>query len=118
MFFPIAGLPILTKNRYLTGAEGILPNSDQEAYLWARKAAMADPPLAKAMFAMGYYTETGIGCTASLDEAKKWYARAASYKFPKAIDRLEELKRGGGKKDPRAGASGAVVRKEAKDRVR
>ena len=106
--------------RYLTGAEGILPNSDQEAYLWARKAAMADPPLAKAMFAMGYYTETGIGCTASLDEAKKWYARAASYKFPKAIDRLEELKRGGGgKKDVRAGPGGAgMVRKEAKDRVR
>lgn len=62
---------------YLTGAEGILEHSDMEAYLWARKAASSEPPLAKAMFAMGYFTETGIGCPASLDEAKKWYGRAA-----------------------------------------
>lgn len=81
---------------YLTGAEGILEHSDTEAYLWARKAASSEPPLAKAMFAMGYYTETGIGCPSSVEEAKKWYGRAAAYKFPKAIERLEELKRGGG----------------------
>ena len=62
---------------YLTGAEGILEHSDMEAYLWARKAAISEPPLAKALFAMGYFTETGIGCPASLDEAKKWYGRAA-----------------------------------------
>ena len=62
---------------YLTGADGILEHSDTEAYLWARKAAAAEPPLAKAMFAMGYFTETGIGCPASVDEAKKWYGRAA-----------------------------------------
>lgn len=62
---------------YLTGAEGILEHSDMEAYLWARKAASSEPPLAKAMFAMGYFTETGIGCPASLEEARKWYARAA-----------------------------------------
>ena len=45
---------------------------------------------------MGYYTETGIGCPKSIEEAKKWYGRAAAYKFPKAMERLEELKRGGG----------------------
>ena len=78
----------------MTGAEGILEHSDQEAYLWARKAASSEPPLAKAMFAMGYYTETGIGCPKSVDEAKKWYGRAAAYKFPKAMERLEEMKRG------------------------
>jgi TPR repeat protein len=55
---------------YLTGAEGILEHSDMEAYLWARKAASSEPPLAKAMFAMGYFTETGIGCPASIEEAK------------------------------------------------
>lgn len=53
---------------YLTGAEGILEHSDTEAYLWARKAAMSEPPLAKAMFAMGYFTENGIGCPASFEE--------------------------------------------------
>ena len=63
---------------YLTGSPGILEQSDTEAYLWARKAATADPvPLPKAMFAMGYFTEVGIGCPRSLEEAKRWYGRAA-----------------------------------------
>lgn len=62
---------------YLTGAEGILEHSDTEAYLWARKAASAANPLPKAMFAMGYFTEVGIGCPRSLEEAKRWYGRAA-----------------------------------------
>lgn len=60
---------------YLTGAEGILAQSDTEAYLWARKAAGSG--LAKAEYAMGYFTEVGIGCQGQLDEAKKWYWRAA-----------------------------------------
>lgn len=60
---------------YLTGSEGILQQSDTEAYLWARKAATAG--LAKAEYAMGYFTEVGIGVTANLDDAKRWYWRAA-----------------------------------------
>ena len=60
---------------YLTGSEGILQQSDTEAYLWARKAAQSG--LAKAEYAMGYFTEVGIGVTANLDEAKKWYWRAS-----------------------------------------
>lgn len=60
---------------YLTGAEGILQQSDTEAYLWARKAAMAG--LAKAEYAMGYFTEVGIGVPANLEDAKRWYWRAA-----------------------------------------
>lgn len=67
---------------YLTGADGILEHNDTEAYLWARKAAVSEPPLAKAMFAMGYFTENGIGCPASLEEAKKWYGRAACMSLP------------------------------------
>ncbi|KAJ3077133.1 hypothetical protein HK102_005284, partial [Quaeritorhiza haematococci] len=42
---------------YLTGADGVLRQSDTEAYLWARKAA--DKGLAKAEYAVGYYTENG-----------------------------------------------------------
>lgn len=60
---------------YLTGSPGVLEQSDTEAYLWARKAAQAELP--KGMFAMGYYTEVGIGCPRSLEEAKRWYGRAA-----------------------------------------
>jgi len=96
---------------YLTGSEGVLQQSDTEAYLWARKAAMAG--LAKAEYAMGYFTEVGIGIPANLEDAKRWYWRAAgSYpfllrcqrretndppaqNFPKARERLEDLKKGG-----------------------
>lgn len=35
---------------YLTGTTGILEQNDKEAYLWARKAACAEPPLPKALF--------------------------------------------------------------------
>ena len=78
--------------------------SDQEAYLWARKAALSEPPLAKAMYALGYYIENGIGCPSSLDEAKRWYTRAASYKFAKAVERLEEIRKGkAGKPQPNQG---------------
>ena len=80
---------------YLTGSEGVLQQSDTEAYLWARKAATAG--LAKAEFAMGYFTEGGIGCPPSAEEAKRWYWRAASQNFPKARERLEELRKGGAK---------------------
>jgi TPR repeat protein len=60
---------------YLTGADGILQQSDTEAYLWARKAAQAGLP--RAEYAMGYFTEVGIGGPANLEDAKRWYWRAA-----------------------------------------
>ena len=104
-------------SRYLTGAANILEHSDTEAFLWARKAASSEPPLAKALFAMGYYTETGIGCSASVEEAKKWYGRAAAYRFPKAIERLEELKRGGAKAArPKQGAAQARLTRKDQSR--
>ncbi|KAJ5110053.1 Tetratricopeptide-like helical [Penicillium argentinense] len=78
---------------YLTGSDGILQQNDTEAYLWARKAATAG--LAKAEYAMGYFTEVGIGATANLEDAKRWYWRAAAQGFPKARERLEDLKKGG-----------------------
>ena len=67
---------------YLVGSPGVLPQSDTEAYLWARKAAQAG--LAKAEYAMGYFTEVGIGVPANLEDAKRWYWRAAS-KFTLSI---------------------------------
>ncbi len=65
---------------YLTGAKDdmgsiILSQSDTEAYLWARKAAVKG--LAKAEYAMGYYLEQGIGCNRDPEGAKRWYWRAA-----------------------------------------
>ncbi|KAF1827204.1 HCP-like protein [Dissoconium aciculare CBS 342.82] len=98
---------------YLTGAAGILEHNDTEAYLWARKAAVSEPPLAKAMFAMGYFAENGIGCPASMEDAKKWYGRAAYYKFPKALERIEELKR-----NPNKGGRGNDAKLGRKDQKR
>lgn len=72
---------------YLTGSEGVLQQSDTEAYLWARKAAMAG--LAKAEYAMGYFTEVGIGSPASLEDAKRWYWRAAGM-FIHSIEDFDE----------------------------
>ncbi|KAL9594871.1 MAG: hypothetical protein Q9219_006779 [cf. Caloplaca sp. 3 TL-2023] len=80
---------------YLTGSEGVLQQSDTEAYLWARKAAQAG--LAKAEYAMGYFTEVGIGAPVNMEDAKRWYWRSASQNFLKARDRLEDLRRGGAK---------------------
>lgn len=104
---------------YLTGTEGVLAQNDTEAYLWARKAAIAG--LAKAEYAMGYFTEVGIGVPANLEDAKRWYWRAAgkymfqftftsrwrltfypAQDFPKARDRLEDLKRTRTGSGPRA----------------
>lgn len=84
---------------YLTGSDGVLNQSDTEAYLWARKAAVAGLP--KAEYAMGYFTEVGIGIQPNLEDAKRWYWRAAAQDFPKARERLEDLKRMGKNAMPR-----------------
>lgn len=60
---------------YLTGSEGVLKQSDSEAYLWARRAA--NKGLNKAEYAVGYYAEVGIGVKQDMEFAKRWYMRAA-----------------------------------------
>jgi uncharacterized protein len=60
---------------YLTGSEGVLKQSDSEAYLWARKAG--NRGLSKAEYAVGYYAEVGIGIKQDIEFAKRWYMRAA-----------------------------------------
>ncbi|KAJ2319523.1 hypothetical protein H4R23_001806, partial [Coemansia sp. Cherry 401B] len=79
---------------YLTGAEPHLPQNDVEAFLWARRAA--DRQLAKAEYAVGYYYECGIGVAhPDVNEAQKWYVRAAQHKNRRAAARLHELKQMG-----------------------
>ncbi|KAK9762036.1 hypothetical protein K7432_012600 [Basidiobolus ranarum] len=84
---------------YLTGADGILKQSDTEAYLWARKAA--DKSQAKAEYAIGYYSEVGIGVRQDLEEAKKWYMCAAAQGNKRAMQRLSELKKLGNTGNPK-----------------
>jgi TPR repeat protein len=51
---------------YLVGSPGVLPQSDTEAYLWAKRAAEAE--LVKAMYAVGYFLEVGIGTSPDMKE--------------------------------------------------
>jgi TPR repeat protein len=48
------------------GSPGVLPQSDTEAFLWAKRAA--DAGLVKAMYATGYFYETGVGTEQSVHE--------------------------------------------------
>ncbi|SCV74085.1 BQ2448_6517 [Microbotryum intermedium] len=65
---------------YLVGSPGVLPQSDTEAYLWARKAAAFG--LAKAEYSMG------IGTYKDAREAIDWFRKAAGHGDKRAIDRL------------------------------
>ncbi|PWN89375.1 HCP-like protein [Acaromyces ingoldii] len=87
---------------YLTGSEGVLKQSDSEAYLWARRAATKGIP--KAEYAVGYYCEVGIGVEADTEEAKRWYMRAAAQGNKRAMMRLTELKQQRGSKGGKKGA--------------
>lgn len=94
---------------YLTGSEGVLKQSDSEAYLWARKAA--NRGLSKAEYAVGYYAEVGIGIKQDIEFAKRWYMRAAAQGNKRAMNRLTEMKRAGNKRMNMA----RPTRQQAKD---
>lgn len=74
---------------YLVGAPGILPQSDTEAYLWAKRAA--EQGLAKAEYACGYFSEMGVGTPKDLGEAKGWYLLASEHGDKRADVRLAPL---------------------------
>jgi len=95
---------------YLTGSEGVLKQSDSEAYLWARRAA--NKGLSKAEYAVGYYAEVGIGVKQDMDLAKRWYMRAAAQGNKRAMNRLTELKRLGNKKSNQGRPTRAQTRDE------
>ncbi|KAG6856822.1 hypothetical protein H0H87_000295 [Tephrocybe sp. NHM501043] len=94
---------------YLVGSPGVLPQSDTEAFLWAQKAGEAG--LAKAMYAVGYFLEVGIGTPASGPDALTWYKRAADKGDKRAAQRLK----GGQAKQPLPGGPGAVLRRGGPD---
>ncbi|KAJ6547241.1 hypothetical protein B0H19DRAFT_953302 [Mycena capillaripes] len=95
---------------YLTGSEGVLKQSDSEAYLWARRAA--NKGLSKAEYAVGYYAEVGIGIKQDIEFAKRWYMRAAAQGNKRAMNRLTEMKRMGNK---RTAAGARPTRQQARD---
>ncbi|OCH90539.1 HCP-like protein [Obba rivulosa] len=91
---------------YLVGSPGVLPQSDTEAFLWAKRAAEAG--LVKAMYAVGYFLEVGIGTEPSVNEAISWYKRAAEQGDKRAAQRLR------GQSAPAApGGPGSVLHRGA-----
>lgn len=72
---------------YLVGSPQVLPQSDEDAYLWARRAAEKELP--KAEYAVGYFTEVGIGIAKNPAEAMEWYKKAAEHGDKRAIQRLQ-----------------------------
>ncbi|KAI0085987.1 HCP-like protein [Irpex rosettiformis] len=77
---------------YLVGSPGVLPQSDTEAFLWGKRAA--DAGLVKAMYAVGYFLEVGIGCEVDLQEAISYYKRAAEQGDKRAAQRLKSPSKG------------------------
>lgn len=66
---------------YLVGADGVLPQSDTEAYLWAKKAA--DQSLAKAQYALGYFTE--VSRVARGGSPRAWYGEEVWLTFSRRV---------------------------------
>lgn len=102
---------------YMVGAEPVLDKDENEAYEWALKAAecgmlLPNPRavieteshlagLAKAEYAVGYFTEMGIGCRRDPLEANVWYVKAADQGDERATQRIAAI---------RAAASGSTSR--------
>ncbi|KAI0428827.1 HCP-like protein [Xylaria sp. FL1042] len=75
---------------YLVGAEPILEKDEEEAYEWARRSAELD--FVKAQYAVGYFTEMGIGCRRDILEANVWYVKAADAGDERAKQRLQAIR--------------------------
>ncbi|KAL8669000.1 MAG: hypothetical protein Q9168_006393 [Polycauliona sp. 1 TL-2023] len=83
---------------YMVGAAPVLDKDENEAYEWAKKAAETGLP--KAEYAVGYFTEMGIGCRRDPLEANVWYVRAADQGDERAKHRIAAI---------RAAASGGAA---------
>jgi len=84
---------------YLIGAVPALEKDEDEAYAWAFKAAETGLP--KANYAVGYFTEMGIGCRRDPLEANARYVRAAEKGDERAIARLKIINDSVGSTDGR-----------------
>lgn len=75
---------------YMVGAEPVLEKDENEAYEWARQAAECG--LTKAEYAVGYFTEMGIGTRRDPLEANVWYVKAADSGDERAKHRLAAIR--------------------------
>ncbi|KAJ5222918.1 uncharacterized protein N7469_009158 [Penicillium citrinum] len=95
---------------YLVGAEPVLEKDENEAYEWAVKAA--DLGLAKAQYAVGYFTEMGIGCRRDPLEANVWYVKAADQGDERAKHRIAAIRAAADGANPANAARHSRFRKD------
>ncbi|KAI0642467.1 hypothetical protein C8Q79DRAFT_917162 [Trametes meyenii] len=74
---------------FLCGAEGAFDKDEGLAWTFAEKAARKGLPSAE--FALGYYSEVGVGGPKDIDAARKWYNRASQHGNSDATERLQAL---------------------------
>lgn len=93
---------------YLVGAEPVLEKDEHEAYEWALRAANLG--LAKAEYAVGYFTEMGIGCRRDPLEANVWYVKAADQGDERAKHRIATIRAAADGTHPALGARKGAAR--------
>ncbi|KAJ5625484.1 hypothetical protein N7510_001793 [Penicillium lagena] len=99
---------------YLVGAEPVLDKDEMEAYEWAARAAGLG--LAKAQYAIGYFTEMGIGCHRDPLEANVWYVKAADQGDERAKHRIAAIRAAADGGNPAFVArNGGRMKKDGKD---
>ncbi|KAK3496641.1 uncharacterized protein B0T23DRAFT_60717 [Neurospora hispaniola] len=98
---------------YLVGADPILEKDEEEAYEWAKRSA--ELGYVKAQYAVGYFTEMGIGCRRDILEANLWYVKAAEAGDERAKQRLAVIRAAvsGGTPMEVAPARNAKIKKSA-----
>ncbi|KAI9782045.1 MAG: hypothetical protein M1835_004122 [Candelina submexicana] len=75
---------------YMVGAEPVLEKDENEAYEWARRSAECG--FAKAQYAVGYFSEMGIGCRRDPLDANAWYVKAADQGDERAKHRISTIR--------------------------
>lgn len=85
--FPLAQMALCAW--YMVGAEPVLEKDEDEAYQWALKAA--ESGLTKAEYAVGYFSEMGIGCRKDALAANHWYSKAAQHGDERAMHRMAAI---------------------------
>lgn len=66
------------------------------------------PGLAKAQYAVGYFTEMGIGCRRDPLEANVWYVKAADQGDERAKHRIAAIRAAAEGADPHRAAAGII----------
>lgn len=76
---------------FLCGHEGLFEKNDEIAFTYAQRAAQSGLPTAE--FALGYFYEVGIHVPVDIQEARKWYAKAAASGNKDAAGRIDSISR-------------------------